>query len=167
MAFDQSKFMATAIELASAALEKGELPIAAVIVLDNSIVAQAHASEISEKRFLVHAELLALLDLDKLGLTFDQRRSAKLLTTLEPCMMCLGACQSCFVGEVYYALESHLDGAVEIARQLQREREGNPGPPWPSIEGGMLREESKALFQNYVSRHSSGAMWRWAQALVG
>ena len=166
MTFNKSKFMAAAIDLAAAALEKGELPIAAVVTLDDEIVAQAHTTEVADGRFLVHAELQALLEFDQLNLSVDRRRTSALFSTLEPCMMCFGACQSGFVGGVYYALESWIDGAGEVAARLQRERLDYPGQIWPVVEGGILREESRALFADYVSEHSSGAMSRWAKALI-
>ena len=166
MSLDKGTFMATAIDLAAAALEKGELPIAAVVALDGEVIAQAHASEVTDGRFLVHAELLALLEFDQLKLSVDQRRESALFSTLEPCMMCLGACQSSFVGHVYYALESPIDGAGEVAARLQGERQNYPRQNCPTVSGGMLRDESLALFETYISKHSSGAMWRWAKALV-
>ena len=166
MTLDKNRFMAAAIDLAAAALKRGELPIAAVVVLDDEVVAQAHTSEVADGRFLVHAELQALLEFDQLNLSVDQRRHSALFSTLEPCMMCLGACQSSLVGNVYYALKSWIDGAGEVATRLQRERQDYPSQVWPAIAGGIMREESRALFADYVSEHSSGAMWRWAKALI-
>ena len=166
MTLDKNKFMAAAIDLAAAALQKGELPIAAVVALDDEIVARAHTSEVADGRFLVHAELQALVEFDKLNLSVDKRRSSALFSTLEPCLMCLGACQAGFVGGVYYALESWIDGAGEVATRLQPERHDYPGRFWPAVAGGILREESRALFADYVFKHSSGAMWRWAKALI-
>lgn len=166
MTLDKNRFMAAAIDLAAAALKRGELPIAAVVVLDDEVVAQAHTSEVADGRFLVHAELQALLEFDQLNLSIDQRRRSALFSTLEPCMMCFGACQSSLIGNIYYALESWLDGAGELAERLQRERHDYPGQTWPVVARGILREESRALFAAYVSEHSSGTMWRWAKALI-
>lgn len=163
---DTKKSMAAAIELARGALGKGELPIGAVVVLDGEIIAQAHTTEIADERLLVHAELQALFEFDSLNLNTDQRRRSALLTTLEPCMMCLGACQAGQVGEVYFALESWIDGASEVAMRFRRERRNYPEQVWPVVEGGILREDSRELFADYVSKHSSGATWRWAKALI-
>ena len=72
---------------------------------------------------------------------------------------------SFFLGEVYYALESPGDGAVEMATAWFRRKEDIPGYTLPKITGGILREETRILFQAYVTLHNSGAMWEWAKTL--
>ena len=107
-------YMEKVLHLASEALDNGEFPIAAMVVLDGEILSQAVTSEVREKRFLVHAELIALELADKLQLTYKQRIRAVLYTNLEPCLMCMGAAMSFFLGEIVYGLESPGDGALEM-----------------------------------------------------
>jgi tRNA(adenine34) deaminase len=152
--------------LAAQALEEGELPIAAVVVLDGKIISQATASEKREKRFLGHAELVALEEADKQHLTYDQRGRAQLFTNLEPCMMCMGAAMSFFLGKIIYGLESPGDGAVELVRSWVRKEEDIPGYQIPGIIQGVLREESIALFEKYVNRHEPSPMRDWAETLT-
>ncbi len=158
--------MALAIEKAREALKTGELPIASVLVLNDEVVASACTTEFRDQRFLVHAELNALLIADIKGLSLQERRSSKLYTTLEPCMMCFGACMSFFLGEVIYALESPGDGAIAMATSWSRREDDIPGYTLPKIQKGPLREESRALFEDYVASHDSGAMWEWAKTLA-
>jgi tRNA(Arg) A34 adenosine deaminase TadA len=73
-------YMQQVIALATDSLEQGELPIAAIVVLDDEIISQATASELSEKRFLGHAELVALEHADRQHLSYDQRNRAQLYT---------------------------------------------------------------------------------------
>ena len=113
-------YMRSSLELATQALEFGEFPIAAIIVLDGRIIASGSATEVRQKRYLGHAELLALEDADRLGLSLEQRRAARLFTTLEPCLMCMGAAMSFFLGEIHYALESPGDGAVSLVKAWER-----------------------------------------------
>ena len=80
-------YMRQALNQAEQALELGEFPIAAIVVLDDKIIAQATASEHRERRFLGHAELVALEKADRQRLSLDQRRAAKLFTNLELCMI--------------------------------------------------------------------------------
>ena len=159
-------FMRQALTLAAEALELGELPIAAIVVLDGRIIARATASEQQERRYLGHAELVSLEQADRQGLSIDDRRDARMLTTLEPCLMCMGAAMSFFLGELYYALESPGDGAVNLARGWARKEEDIPGYRLPKITGGLLREESIRLFKEYVSRRAPGPMREWAQSLT-
>ena len=159
-------FMRQALALAAEALEQGEFPIAAIVVLDDEIVARATASEQREKRFLGHAELVALEEADKQQLSFDERGRARLFTSLEPCLMCMGAAMSFFLGEIVYGLESPGDGAVDLVRAWTRKEEDLPGYQVPRITGGLLREESIRLFEAYVARREPGPRRDWAETLV-
>jgi tRNA(adenine34) deaminase len=159
-------YMRQALALAAEALEQGEFPIAAIVVLDDEIIAQATASEQREKRFLGHAELVALEEADKQHLAFDERGRVRLFTNLEPCLMCMGAAMSFFLGEIVYGLESPGDGAVELARGWARKEGDIPGYQIPKITGGLLREESIGLFEDYVTRHEPGPMRDWAETLA-
>lgn len=160
------QYMQQILTLAAEALELGEFPIAAILVLDGEIIARATASEKRERRFLGHAELVALEKGDRLGLSLDDRRAAKLFTNLEPCLMCLGAAMSFFLGEIYYGLESPGDGAVNLVRGWVRKEGDIPGYRLPKITGGLLRQESSQLFEEYVSRHPPGPVREWAKTLA-
>jgi len=117
------RHMRHTLSLAAEALELGELPIAAIVVLDDRIIGSATTAEQREQRLLVHAELAALEQADRLGLSLAERRKARLFTNLEPCLMCLGAAMSFFLGEIHYALESPADGAVDLVRAWSRAEE--------------------------------------------
>lgn len=158
--------MKQVLEMAVEALEQGELPIAAMIVLDGEIISRATASEKREKRYLGHAEIVALEIADKQQLSYDERSRAKLYTNLEPCLMCMGAAMSFFLGEIVYGLESPGDGAVEVAQKWVRKEEDIPGYRVPEIRRGVLREESIRLFEEYVARQEPGPMREWAETLA-
>jgi tRNA(adenine34) deaminase len=159
-------YMRQTLTLAAEALEFGEFPIAAIVVLDDRIIARATASEQREGRFLVHAEQMALEQADRLRLSFDDRYRAKLFANLEPCLMCLGAAMSFFLGEIYYGLESPGDGAVDLVKSWVRKEADIPGYQVPKITGGLLREESIKLFEQYVSLRPPGPMRDWAKTLT-
>jgi tRNA(adenine34) deaminase len=158
--------MRQALTLAAEALEMGEFPIGAVVVLNGSVIARGTTTEQREKRFLGHAELVALEEADRLGLSFRERRAAKLFTNLEPCLMCMGAAISFFLGEICFGLESPADGAVHLVRGWVRQEDDMPGYQLPQITGGLLREESIELFEKYVSLHGPGPMREWAETLT-
>ena len=106
-------FMRKALEVAQQGLDQGELPIGAVVVLDNQVIAAAHTRERAENRLLVHADLLALETADRLQPFPGKRRDARLYVNLEPCLMCLGAAMSFFIGAIYYVVAVR-GRAVEI-----------------------------------------------------
>ena len=158
--------MRQVLALAGDALDQGELPIAAMVVLDGEIISRATTSEVREKRFLGHAELVALEIADRQHLSYNQRIRATLYTNLEPCMMCMGAAMSFFLSEIVYALESPGDGAVDVVKSWVRKEDDFPGYQVPKITGGILREESIRLFEDYVARHEAGPMRDWAETLT-
>jgi tRNA(adenine34) deaminase len=159
-------YMRQVLARAAEALEQGEFPIAAIVVLDDEIIAQATASEQREKRFLGHAELVALEEADKQQPSIDERGRSRLFTNLEPCLMCMGAAMSFFLGEIVYGLESPGDGAVDLVRAWARNEQDIPGYQIPKMAGGLLREESIRLFEEYVARREPGPMRDWAETLT-
>lgn len=67
----------------------------------------------------------------------------QLFVTGEPCLMCLGAAVSFFLGEIYHGHEMPSDGAVALVQQLRRRWEDFPAYRVPRIEGGILRTEGR------------------------
>jgi tRNA(adenine34) deaminase len=122
--------------------------------------------EVSLGRWLVHAELLALDEADKVKPYPGLRRETRIYTTLEPCMMCLGACMTFNIGEIFFALESPGDGATELLSNWNRKHEDMPSYKIPKIEGGILRNESIELFKKYSLKYDSGGLWVWAKTLA-
>jgi tRNA(adenine34) deaminase len=158
------ELMREALGIAAMGLEAGELPIGAVVALDGEVIAARHTSEVATKRLLTHAELLALEDAERRGL--KRRREMRLYTTVEPCLMCLGAAMTFGVGAVIYALPSPSDGAVALVKGWPRDTAAFPTYQTPAFIADVLRRESAALFAEYVRRRTSGGMWEWAKSLL-
>jgi tRNA(adenine34) deaminase len=159
-------YMKETLALAAEGIELGELPIAAIVVLNDEIIARAITAEKREQRFLIHAEQLALEKADKLKPFPGSRRDVKLFTNLEPCLMCIGMAMSFFLGEIYYALESPADGAVDLVRNWLRKEDDMPVYQVPEITGGLLREESIDLFEQYAIRNPASPMVDWVKTLI-
>ena len=159
-------YMRETLSVAAEVLECGEFPIAALVVLDGKIIARGTASEQREGRYLGHAELVALELADRLRLPLEDRRRAQLFANLEPCMMCMGAAMSFFLGEVHYGLESPGDGADTLVRNWVRQEGDIPAYQVPRITGGLLRQESIQLFERYLLLHPPGPMRAWAETLA-
>jgi tRNA(adenine34) deaminase len=167
MTHTHEHYMCRALALAETAMERGEMPIAALIVLDGRVIASAHTAERREGRLLVHAELMALEQADRLRPFPGKRREAVLYTNLEPCLMCLGAAMSFRLGAIYYALESPSDGAVALVQGWQRDEALFPGYQVPAIKGGLLREGSIRLFRQWIERNPPGGpVWAWVKSLA-
>ena len=87
---DDNKWMAIAIEQAKKAAQLGEVPVGAVLVLDEKLIAQGHNQPISNNDPTAHAEIQTIR---MAGQKLENYRIPKstLYVTLEPCTMCLGA----------------------------------------------------------------------------
>lgn len=162
---DIEEKMQLTLELAKKAMALGECPIGAIVFLDDQIIAENYTKEFSERRLLVHAELNALIEADQGRFSFDERKRMQLFTNLEPCMMCMGAAMSFFLGEIYYALESPSDGAVGLAREWNPQSDDFSAYRLPKITGGILRKESQSLFGEYAELCPPGGLREFALSL--
>lgn len=161
-----SEKMSLTLQLAKEAMNSGECPIAAIVFLDDEVIASSFTKENSEKRFLIHAELNALLEADMKRYSFPERKKMQLFTNLEPCMMCMGAAMASFIGEIYFALESPADGAVSIAQDWNPQSDDFSSYRVPKITGGILRKESQELFRKFADICESEGMKSFAQGLA-
>ncbi len=142
---DLEIFMREALAEADVAGQAGELPIGAVLVLDNEIIARGRARHNEYKSQLGHAELNTLLNGgEKLWTDF---RRAILFTTVEPCPMCLGAVVMADVPHIIYALHDkvvHSKTTIEANPYVRRHIK--------SYFGGVLENESIRIFEKYRPR---------------
>lgn len=160
--------MGSALALARRGLAEGVLPIGAIVAIDNAPVAEAYWQGAAHG-ILRHPELAVLLEADRL--VGPRRSEAVLYTTLEPCLMCMGAAMPFFVGTVVYALESPADGAGTVATQWHpvrghRRRDESASYGIPSIVAGVRRAEAETLVREYLAGKPVGAEARWAGSLV-
>lgn len=158
--------MKLVIDLAEQALEKNELPIACIIFYNDTIITQSHTSESKDKRLLVHAEIKALLELDKIRINAKEKAQMELFTNLEPCMMCLGAAISSFVGKIYYSLDAPSDGAAKWAEKIWSAHHTESSFCLPVITSGILEAESKELFRRYIDIHKGGPLVEWVKTII-
>jgi tRNA(adenine34) deaminase len=148
--------MGAALEQAALGLEAGELPIGSVVVADGEIVARAFWQ--SRDGLLAHPELVALQRVNRRGIT--------LVTTLEPCLLCMAAAMFGFAERVVFALESPTDGGTTIG-EVWNPAAGSVAPyRFPAVEAGVRREESAALVREYLRRGTASPFSRWAQTLL-
>ncbi|MBU7450917.1 tRNA adenosine(34) deaminase TadA [Leuconostoc citreum] len=110
-------FMQVALNEASIAFNEGEVPIGAVIVKDNQIIAKAHNHREAEQLATAHAELMAI---EKANLKLKSWRleNTALFVTLEPCVMCAGAIINSRIAAVYYGADDVKGGATRSLYRL-------------------------------------------------
>lgn len=160
--------MKAALEVARRGMDRGELPIGAVVVADGRVVGSSHTEEVTQRRLLVHAELLALEEADRTD-GWD-RRGATLYTTLEPCLMCVGATATAMVGRIVWAVESDCDAAGRLCREWEQDRPPDvPQVHMPVVRGPVCGAEAAELFRIYAEARSDSCdpFVRWAATLAG
>ncbi|MFX0065462.1 MAG: nucleoside deaminase [Candidatus Hermodarchaeota archaeon] len=163
---DITKYMNKAISIATIALDEGELPVGAIIVHKDKILAESYTQDRKQQRRLAHAEFLVLDQVDKLKPSTVERKNMMLFTNLEPCILCLGAAMAFGIGKIYYALESPIDGASKLLNYYFDKKEYSLGYSIPDIQGGILREESKNLFKKYITLHPTDGIIQWTKLLL-
>lgn len=106
---DDTKFLLHAISLAEEAEKQGNLPIGALIVLDNKIIAEGQNSIATTKRPNRHAEIVAIENVTPD--LWEKADKMTLYTTLEPCLMCLGTILVHRIGRVVFGSNDKHGGA--------------------------------------------------------
>jgi tRNA(Arg) A34 adenosine deaminase TadA len=142
--FDLEALMREALSEAELAGRAGELPIGAVVALDGQIVGRGRARQNERRTQLAHAELAALLDAGEAILT--RHDEAVVVTTVEPCPLCLGACVMADVPHIVYGLRDPSTAIPEAVTDLPYIRRHIA-----TYQGGLLAAESRALFVRYRS----------------
>lgn len=137
--------MRRALGLAEAAMNRGEVPVGAVVVIDGSIIAEGHNETVARGDPTAHAELLAVQRaLAVVG--SDRLTGATLVVTLEPCAQCAGAIVLAKVGRVVFGAYDDKAGMAGSVGDLLRHPRLNHRP---EVRGGVLAAESGELLQRF------------------
>ncbi|MFX3622528.1 MAG: tRNA adenosine(34) deaminase TadA [Ectobacillus sp.] len=139
------RYMKMAIEEAKKAREIQEVPIGAVIVIDDKVISRAHNLRETEQRSIAHAELLAIDQAcQKLGTW--RLEDATLYVTLEPCPMCAGAIMLSRVKRVVYGAKDPKGGCAGTLMNLLEEERFNHQS---EVVGGVLEEECGSMLSDF------------------
>ena len=139
--------MDLALAEARRAVERGEVPIGAVVAIDGEVVAARHNERLSTNDPTAHAEILALRDAAAARGT-SRLDGAVLVTTLEPCPMCAGAAVMARVARVVFAAEDPKAGACGTLYNLGADPRLNHNF---EVVAGVGREESAALLKDFFA----------------
>lgn len=136
------QYMRQAIKEAQKAFEKDEVPIGAILVLNDTIIARAHNQVELLNDSTAHAEILALTTaFSFLGSKYLPE--ATLFITVEPCLMCSGALYWSKIGRIVF-------GASDDKNSYRKVTQGNnPFHPRTTITGGILQEECGQLMKDF------------------
>lgn len=134
-------YMQQALKEARYAFDEGEIPIGAVVVCNDSIVARAHNLTERLKDVTAHAEIMAITSAaNYLGGKY--LTECTLYVTLEPCVMCAGALSWAQIGRIVFGATDEKRGFSRIGGILH---------PKTDVIGGVMSGECKELIQNFFA----------------
>lgn len=138
-------FMKQALVQAQKAFEEDEVPVGAVVVLNNKIIARGynHVEKLNDPT--AHAEMIALTSaFNHLGAKYLP--DATLFVTVEPCVMCAGALYWSKVARVVYGAQDEKNGYTRVRPAV------SPFHPKTEITYGVLSEECSSLMKSFFAR---------------
>ena len=136
-------YMQQALREARAAFDEEEIPVGAVVVSGERIIARAHNQTKRLQDVTAHAEMLAFT-------AAAAQMGAKYLTdctlyvTLEPCVMCAGAAGWTQIGRIVYGASDPKRGFERLGRAMLH--------PKTEVTGGLLAEECEALLKQFFAK---------------
>ncbi len=138
--FSDQYFMEAALREANLAKEKGEIPVGAVVVCKNQIIARAHNQTEQLHDVTAHAEIIAITAASSY-LNSKYLNECSLFVTLEPCIMCAGALYWSQVGRLVYGAADDKRGFMRFGRKLLH--------PKTKLEFGISSEECSRLMKAF------------------
>jgi tRNA(adenine34) deaminase len=137
--FDDAYFMKRALAEAELSFAKGEVPVGAVIVLNNQIIARAHNLTETLNDVTAHAEMQAFTAAaDYLGGKY--LNECTLYVTLEPCQMCAGASYWTQIGRIVFGAHDEKRGFIHYKTQLH---------PKTQVTTGVMESECSQLIKRF------------------
>ena len=135
-------YMQRAIQEAEAAFDKGEVPIGAIVVVKDRIIARAHNLTEQLNDVTAHAEMQAITAAANF-LGGKYLYDCTLYVTLEPCQMCAGALYWSQIPRIVFAAHDHQRGYAAMGTKLH---------PKTEIKGGVMEREAEALLKRFFIR---------------
>jgi len=139
--FNNTYFMKKALQEAEMAFEKGEIPVGALIVINNTIIARSHNLTELLHDVTAHAEMQAITAAANF-LGGKYLKDCTLYVTLEPCQMCAGALYWSQISKIVYGASDEQRGFVTMGTQLH---------PKTEVVSGILAEEAADLMKRFFA----------------
>ncbi len=137
-------YMQRALKEAQRASEEGEVPVGALVVINNQVIAKGYNQVEKLNDPTAHAEIIALTSaFNYLGSKYLP--DATLYVTVEPCLMCAGALYWSKIGAVVYGADDEKNGYKRLTAP------NNPFHPKTLLHSGVLKEECAHLMKAFFA----------------
>ena len=140
-----AEYMRAALAQAAEAKRRGEVPVGAIVVLDDTVVGEGFNQPIGAHDPTAHAEIVAMRAAAK-QLGNYRLTGATLYVTIEPCQMCVGAMVHARIARLVYGTVEPKAGAIESAMRAHEHPALNHRI---DATGGVLESECRALIQSF------------------
>lgn len=137
--------MELALEEALKALEKAEVPVGAVIVIDGKVISKAHNQRETLPDSTAHAEILAIMEACR-KIKNWRLEEATIYITKEPCIMCAGAILNARIKRLVYGCDDLKGGAARTLYQLLNDPRLNHQV---EVISGVMEEECRRLLKDF------------------
>lgn len=137
--FTDDYFMKKALQEAETAFEKGEIPVGAVIVIDNKVIARTHNLTELLNDVTAHAEMQAITSAANF-IGGKYLKGCTLYVTLEPCQMCAGALYWSQISKIVYGASDENRGFIKMGTQLH---------PKTEVVGGIMEKDCSLLMRAF------------------
>ena len=141
--FTDEYFMKKALKEAEIAFEKGEIPVGAIIVIDNKVIARSHNLTELLNDITAHAEMQSITAAANF-LGGKYLKDCTLYVTLEPCQMCAGALYWSQISKIVFGAKDEQRGYQNLGTQLH--------PKTQVIQGVLAEECGNLMKQFFASR---------------
>lgn len=139
--FTDEYFMKKALQEAEIAFEKGEIPVGAIVVIQNKIIAKSHNLTELLHDVTAHAEMQSITAAANF-LGGKYLKNCTLYVTLEPCQMCAGALYWSQISKIVYGASDDQRGFNKLGTQLH---------PKTEVVKGILAEECAQLMKDFFA----------------
>jgi tRNA(adenine34) deaminase len=139
--FTDGYFMKKALQEAEMAFEKGEIPVGAIIVIDNKVIARGHNLTEMLVDVTAHAEMQAITAAANF-LGGKYLIGCTLYVTLEPCQMCAGALYWSQISKIVFGASDENRGFVKMGTQLH---------PKTTVVSGIMANEASDLMKRFFA----------------
>ena len=145
--FSDEYFMNIAIQEARKAFNNDEVPIGAIVVMENKIIARAYNQTELLNDVTAHAEILAITSAEQ-NIGAKYLLNATMFVTVEPCVMCIGAIFWSKISRLVFGASDEKFGHRKIQKYIEN-TDTSMYHPKMEVKGGVLAEESGSLMKQF------------------
>jgi tRNA(adenine34) deaminase len=141
--FSDEYFMLLALQQAENAFDEGEVPVGAIVICQNQIIAKGYNQTEKLNDVTAHAEMLALTAASqKLGAKY--LKNSTLYVTLEPCVMCAGAIFWSQIGRIVWGASDEKRGFQKVQTNILH--------PKTQLSKGILQADCEEILKRFFTR---------------